>query len=302
MKKIFLLLLMGTTAGPLGCMKQPDLKPDFGPEITKESWAVAKPEPPKFDSVQSNEYAYATRETWVEGRPYAINNRWAFTITSRSEQSDRYMISVVNELREYSQGEEKVSTRKADIGVAKTMAAPTAQSVTSAHYPTEKSARKALADTAPVHPSAKSSLISMSPFSLFARASLRTLEESPRITLHNLKFTKGSYPVPDFVKQRPNCGGLPTDICKGALKAYYLSFDQVNWSENGGQKYHMTRVYSSDVPFFASTLSPLVLTSEIDYFYPGVVQACVTTDLPYNGVTIQLTQCDEIKDFTFGHP
>lgn len=305
MKKIFCAAALAAVAFlPLACMKETELVADFGPEVTTEGFRkLVKPEPPTFESVRANEFGYAVRETFVDGRPFAINYRWGFTVTSRTELSDRYIVGLNHELREYSGGQEKTSTKKGEIAVGKSVPPPTPASVTASHYPTRESARRALADTSPQHPKAKSSLVSFSPLSLFARNSLQALEAPIRRTMHNLSFTKGTFPIPEFVKQRANCGGLSASVCSsGVLKAFHLTYDEVEWTATGGQKYSISRVYSSEIPFFASIDSPLVLTSDIDYFYPGVIQACIKTDMPYNGVTIQITQCDEIKDFTFGTP
>lgn len=290
MNKILLKITLACCVlGGLSCMKQPKLQADFGPEVSDQNFsqALEQVEIPNPYTIRQNEYSYATRETWVEGRPYLVNQRWAFTVTSMTEDAVDYIISFVHEVREYSNGEEKVSSKKEDRRLRKQQSntasietvAPTSQS------PSEQSLKAALADKANGPTSTN-----MSPFHVFTHG-VKVMEALPRVTRHNLKFEIGNYPIPEFVKQRSNCGGLTAEKCKDSLKAFYISFDQVNWDENGGQKYNLQRVFSPDVPFFASTMAPDL---------PGVIQACVTTLLPHNGQAVQITQCDAIKDFTFG--
>lgn len=286
--------------GGLSCMKKPELKADFGPEVTDQSFeqALGQIETPSPYTIQANEYSYTTRETWVEGKPYLVNSRWAFTVTSKTEEVDPvnhiddYIIEYVKELREtQADGSEKISKTKTDARLAKQQTTASPGTVApSANSPNEESLKASLAKPIPIH--MRSARISIDPFAVFSH-SIHTMEDVPRVTRHNLKFNKGTFPIPDFTSQRSDCGGLGTDKCTTALTAYYLSFDQVNWDENGGQKYSLLRVFSPDVPFFASTMAP---------DFAGVIQACVSTTLSEQGQPVDITQCDEIKDFTFGHP
>lgn len=263
-------------------MKQPELKADYGPEITDEELlaALSQIEVPSPSTIKKDEYAFATRETWVDGRPYMINQRWAFTVTNKVDLGDVYQLSIVHELHEYAEGKEKVSSRKAERYLEKTEKEKASGFI----EPQQWAVRQIVAEGMGFG---------------FKAASAPT----PRVTLHNLRFRKGRFAVPDFVKQREHCGGLAPEICRDSLTAYFLGFDQVNWDENGGQKYIVERVYSPDVPFLAGTLSPYLLSNDPDEqrgFIPGVIRSCVSTTLPVNGVPVQLTQCDEIKDFAFG--
>lgn len=288
------IVLLLFVMGGISCMKRPELTADFGPEVSDQSFeqALGQIETPSPYTIQPNEYSYATRETWVEGRPYLVNPRWAFTVTAKTEETDDYVISFVHELRETQpDGTEKVSSTKADGRLAKQQGTASPETVApTANSPNEQTLRESLAHPNPI--GGKNFRVNMNPYSVFSHT-IHVLEDVPRVTRHNLKFSKGTFPIPDFTTQRSDCGGLGADKCKGQLTAYYMSFDQVNWDENGGQKYSLLRVFSPDVPFFASTMAP---------DFPGVIQACVSTTLSEQGQPVDITQCDEIKDFTFGHP
>ncbi|PWU21336.1 MAG: hypothetical protein C5B49_02770 [Bdellovibrio sp.] len=287
------------------CMKEPDLKPDYGPVATEEDFkaALGQVTVPDPYSIMQGEYAYFTRQTWIESRPYLVNQRWAYTVRSKTEDANDYLILYHKTLYENIQGQEKPSESETVARLAKKRAATT-NSIMNDNAPDAQSLQLVIQSLDP------RSRLAFSPVSLlfvqvgafstsadqvgpFGTSADQGGSVRPPMTFHNLKMTKASVPVPDYVRLLDNCGGLTADKCSAGLTAYTLSFDQVIWNDSGAQKYSIVRVFSPDVPYFGSTLFPEE---------PGVIQACVTTLLTLQGRQLLLAQCDEIKAFTFGHP
>jgi hypothetical protein len=297
-----------------GCMQQPELKANFGPEVTQQQFSetFTQIKTPDIYSIRANEYAFAARQTWIEGQPYVINQSWGITVTKKVDQGDHYLLSLVEDLTEYNQGQSKPSNRKADRTLGKkntppdgptTAATPNEQSI---HAAVNEFALRGRHPAADMSPLATLNLPSHGLRLFHGRADsasgqrLSTMVNKAKITFHNLQLQQIQFPVPDSVRSQPNCGGLPPEKCT-SLPAYRMSYDQVNWDENQGQKYTVTQIYVADVPVIAGTLSPALFSSG-DPFIPGVVQACVNTSLPVKGQLIQVTQCDNVQKFTFGTP
>lgn len=274
-KKIWLQAL---AAVPLmlvsACMKDPELKPDFGPEVTSADYskAMGQLEFPTPYSIKQGEYAYFTQETYLEGRPYNLDRRWAYTVTNKQDDvaNNQWVFTYLHELREYVGGTEKVSTNTSNATLKKEDPVPAA----------------------------------LSSLSINAASSLKALgkisaQEAParKTSFHNLKVVKGFYPTPDFVQQRADCGRKLAGTCKDPLKVNVLSYDMVNWEDM--QKYHVEWVISPDAPYFGSTRLDF---ADPEASMPGVLRSCTSTNLPIQGQRVRVTQCDELKDFTFGHP
>lgn len=276
------------------CMKEPELKPDFGPEITSAEFskALAQVEVPDPSTIKKDEYAYFVRSTVVQDQMYQLDKRWAYTVTDKRPQGQDFVLTFVKELHEYDQGKEKISQEQDEVLVGPASAPASTPSLNYSPLAVVQDlysgrARALSFSSEPASP-ARGILSKHS-------GDIRTRATS-RVTFHNLKLEKTSVPVPEFVQQRANCGGLSREKCRSALKAFILSFDQVAWNGNDGQRYTVLWVISPEVPYFASTqfsTNPRENT-------PGIIKSCATTQLPYQGQRIKVTQCDEIKDFTFG--
>lgn len=251
-----------------GCMKEPELKADFGPEVTAAEFSrkLAEIEGPDPYTIKKNEYAYFIRSTVLQDQIYQLDKRWAYTVTNKAEDANDYIFTFVKETREYVGDQEKISQNQSDVRLTKRAST---------------SAAAASVTSAPLTPFAVASL---TPFAYRPAA-------TEKVTFHNLNLETTHVPVPDFVQQRANCGGLSNEKCRGALKAYVLTFDQVQWQGNEGQRFSVLWIFSPDVPYFGSTMFPSPA---------GVLKSCGTTQIPFDGQRVKVTQCDEIKDFTFG--
>lgn len=283
-------LVLSFAAALLSCMKDPELKPDFGPEITSADYAAAmsQVELPDPYTIKKGEYVYLTTETFLEGRPFNLDRRWAYTVTNKEDDvpNNEWIFTYIYELREYIGGQEKISTNTSTARLEKKAAV------------VETTGPSPMAQfNPPAGIAAASKGISFSevrPLEALNKVQARAATNEK--TYHNLKLLKGFYPTPDFVQSRPDCGRKDPAKCKDPLKAAVLSYDVVDWKEN--QKFHVEWVISPEIPYFGS--SQLNLTDPNESF-PGVLRSCVSTNLPIQGQRVRVTQCDELKDFTFGH-
>ncbi|MBX3018330.1 MAG: hypothetical protein KF767_10600 [Bdellovibrionaceae bacterium] len=258
-----------------GCMKEPELKADFGPEVTSAEFSskLSEIEGPDPYTIKKDEYAYFIRSTVLQDQVYQLDKRWAYTVTNKTEDANDHIFSFVKETREYVGDQEKISQNQSEVRLTKRSSNTSSLKLSQLQFrPTETR-------TAPI--------VQMSTLTPFAYRPAST----EKVTFHNLKLEKTYVPVPDFVKQRANCGGLSSEKCRGALKAFVMTFDQVQWTGNEGQRFSVLWIFSPDIPYFGSTMFPSPA---------GVLKSCGTTQVPYEGQRVKVTQCDEIKDFTFG--
>lgn len=294
------LMILATAVAAGGCMKEPELKADFGPEVSSREFSqkLNEIEGPNPYSIKKDEYAYFIRSTVLQNQIYQLDKRWAYTVTNKTEDARDYIFTYVKETRELVGDQEKISQNQSEVRLAKQQAQqqPTQfQSLTklgSVFSPLNLDfgfARRLSLSQFQFRPTVfrTAPIVQMSTLTPFAD---RPAAEG-RVTFHNLKLEQTNIPVPEFVQQRADCGGLTPDKCRGALKAYVMTFDQVQWDGNEGQRYSVLWVFSPDVPYFGSTMFPSPA---------GVFKSCGTTQVPFQGQRVKVTQCDEIKDFTFG--
>ncbi len=287
-KKVLSTILLALIVIPAGCMKEPDLKPDFGPEVTSADYAAAisQVELPDPYTIQKGEYAYFTTETYLEGRPYNLDKRWAYTVTDKVDDAanNQWIFTYLQEIREYEGGQEKVSTNTSSVRLEKKAAVVNTSDLSPlAQFKMMDRAKKGI------------SISEVNPIRSLGKIQAQAAEK--RTSFHNLKVEKGFFPTPDFVQQRSDCGRKDPAKCKDPLKVSVLSYDMVSWDDM--QKYHVEWVISPDAPYFGSTRLNL---NDPNESFPGVLRSCASTNLPVQGQRVRVTQCDELKDFTFGPP
>lgn len=277
------------------CMKDPELKPSFGPEVSSQEFSESlnQVEVPDPYTIKKDEYAYFIRSTVLQDQVYQLDKRWAYTVTDKTADATDYIITFVKETREMDGNQEKLYTAQDSVKLAKEVPASTV--IAAATSP------ESLGRVGSVRPRNlklsdfvfKPSLIEGSPIELNSTLTAFSFrpQQASRVTFHNLKMETTRIPVPEFVQQRADCGGLSTEKCRASLVAYVMTFDQVIWDGDQGQRYSVLWVFSPDVPYFGSTMFPSPA---------GVFKSCGTTQIPFQGQRVKVTQCDEIKDFTFG--
>ena len=101
----------------------------------------------------------------------------------------------------------------------------------------------------------------------------------PSITYHNLKVTSGVVDAPDAVQGADFCSGK--DPCQ--IDTTDISFDQVIWSGDQGQKVNCQYTFSDQVPFLASQL-----------------KQCITSVVLEQNQHVLVDQCAEVVDFQYG--
>jgi hypothetical protein len=250
-----------------GCLKPPESQQNFGPEVNKSliEKAFNEIEIASPYSIEVGEFAYIEKLQQVESNPADVIFQRGDTVTGKKEEPERYVLTLVTEVRERIDGNFKPSKKE-----------------TQAVLPKLKSIEQLAAEAF------KSFTIGdkkLQNYQSRALNSLKTLSESSpqKITYHNLEIKKIVFPTPDLVKKRENCGGLSADHCKNGIPATQLSFDKVIWESRGGDKSSFRFVMSEFSPYLASQLS-----------------ACVQSKIEFQGQRVRVTQCEFIKDFTWG--
>lgn len=280
----------------VGCMKDPELKPDFGPEVTNQDYAnaISQVELPDPYTIKKGEFAYFTQETYLEGRPFNLDKRWAYTVTNKEDDvaNNQWVFTYSRETREYAGGQEKISIDESTARLEKQ--APLVDSTNLS--PLSQLTINTFDNLVSINSQdAKNSFAISEVSPLTSLSKIQASANEKKISFHNLRVQKGFFPTPEFVQQRANCGGKDPAKCKDPLKVHLLSYDMVDWEQN--QKFKVEWVISPEAPYFGSTRLNLAAPNES---FPGVLRSCATTDIPIQGQRVRVTQCDELKDFTFG--
>jgi hypothetical protein len=251
----------------VSCLKPPETKQNFGPEVDKSSVEKAlndiKTASPY--SIEVGEFAYMEKLQQVESNPADVIFQRGDTIVSKREEPDYYVLTLVTEIREKIDGVFKPSKKETEAILPK---------INSMEQLAFSVIQNKSRDFAKIKSFEPSSII---------RISQSDTSAKEKVTFHNLEVQNIRFPVPDLVKKRQNCGGLIADHCTNGIPATQISFDRVVWEERGGDKSSFRFTISEHSPYLASQLS-----------------ACVQSRIDYQGQRIRVTQCELIKDFTWG--
>lgn len=236
------------------CVKEPDFKQDFGPEVSAQAVdrAIRDAETPSPYEIRAGEFSYMERTTKLENYPPAVVFQSADTVLSKETDPDdpRYWkFRIVAEIVELIEGQMVSSSKEYTPRLLKE-GEPNVASM--AWEPVRTRALDAAAE---------------------------------KVTYHRLKREASLFPVPVLVQRRSDCGRLEDAICRGGLPVTRLSFDKVIWEDGVGTKTSFLFVFSAAAPYFSSQLL-----------------GCAQTTVPYEGQRINVTQCEEVRDFTFGPP
>lgn len=118
------------------------------------------------------------------------------------------------------------------------------------------------------------------------------VQAAERVTFHDLKTSTTVEKPPVAVQNESNCLGIPS--CQ--IKVHRVSFDQVFWSGDKGERIHFDLAMSPDVPVLAGMkMSPLF------EYYPGLIKSCVTLMVPVGDGRSKtlLTECNQLENFRF---
>lgn len=118
---------------------------------------------------------------------------------------------------------------------------------------------------------------------LFSENRAETLtNERPvvRVSYHDLHVEKEIQAPPPFVRQQPDCRGVPN--CQ--LRVTKIRFDQINWySDDDYDKLRYTLEISPDVPYLGKVISD-----------------CIAAQVPYEERTVYIKECQVLLDFAYG--
>jgi hypothetical protein len=265
----------------IGCMQKPDPKPNYGPETVPETINQAFAE---FTSdpgtIDKGEFAYMESTLQIANLPPKLSFQLGETVTNKTENSTGWVLTIVQEnvMQENEKPVVSKTERRACVPKDKTKDCEVETSVmanSKANYFSQM-----------LNFNVNKNLDSAKPLKI--KDFLQTLgTEKPikataqRISYHNLKKEDVTFPLPNLVRLRSNCGGLAR--CQN-LRAMSVSVDKVIWeNDERGTKTTFRFIWSPDAPYFASQLL-----------------GCAQTWMDIQGQTAPVTQCEEVKDFTFG--
>jgi hypothetical protein len=192
------------------------------------------------------------------------------TVIDRQEDATQITLTVVETKVVYANDENQKTSTEFPVVIKKATASATSSL-------TATPAAGASASTAPSSQVAATS----SPAVATILSDLHRAHSSDmKATYHNLHVSQGLEDAPELVRAQPGCLGLPN--CK--LNVTRVSFDQVVWDGDTGNRIHFDYALSPDAPFLAQ-----------------VLDKCLTLLVPISGSNSKtlLKQCTPVVSFRF---
>lgn len=270
----FIFLTLAATLIPaflfifLGCMKAPEVKKDFGPEVSASVVASAKASAMSNSVLLMKEGEYASYDINVK-----YENLSAITVLQVAEKITKktdfpsyvhFVVTRNNNKWEHDKSSWKSWVDEYTLDVDK----PTnVMSLMSADLQPRNS----------IYPEGQSS-------DLIAQE-LKKYDDTvaTKITYHNLKKSVVTIPFPAEPAKRSDCGGVEKSKCGLPLRAWSISYDRIVHYEKTWEKQSWIYYISSDVPYMA-----------------GVVSACVSGTFTLSEQLIGTLQCQSLTDFQYG--
>lgn len=277
----------------VGCMKKPDHTPNYGPETAQSDIysSLSNLVKPDIFSIQQNNFTYVEDTLSISTGGPEVTNQEGITITARYEDDSVFLVEGIRQYVKLTQSGYTSSKKAFTVGANKTEVASSSTSVSPLSvipYVTETLLSQTISNT---NNPLKSLVSQLKPMSL--NSTLKTSESPTKITFHNLKETDVQIPVPFLVRNRPNCGGLSD--CN-FIQAKKLEFDQVRWtSATQGDRTRFRYIISGEIPPVMSFDD-----SSGDFMVTNELLACQQLWMDYQGQTVPITQCRELKDFNIG--
>jgi hypothetical protein len=256
--------------GFLGCMKKPETKPDYGPEVSLDqiNKAVSESTPVAPLSIKKGQFVSLDFTQVIDTQG----------ITTLAQRSDEVMASddagteinwtfQVNMREFFPDGTSKSTKQDYKLAFQKNQTASVTQ--------TSSSSDEVQKFSSPV------SLMSLKKADAAVPA---------KVTYHNLTQESG-------VLREGSCIGA---LCRNGLRYLKVNFDRVIWeNEERGMKTKFSVVYSPDVPTY---ISDWAIPEEM--YLSNQVQFCTQTWIEVsNGdqkQSVPVKQCSEMRDFQFG--
>ncbi len=290
MKRILLISLLIILLTPLifsviGCVKPPETKVEYGPEIpnadisaklktlpTPDSYGIYKNQSSEFRMIQS------IRDVQSPTVLRKIKN----TVLDRQEFPEDKLINyrVLSQFSDFEDGEFQDYARIIDVPLKMKSGTQSAETTDEVMSKLETPVQMM-----------KNSFQSFSQIFTLENSSDSTASSPPKIvkvTYHNLKSTNKEMDPPAHIQSTKNCAGIPH--CK--IQVHEVSFDRVLWTSDGrGTKSTFTLAVSKDVPY-------AVMPSGEEIF-PGLISQCSQAMVKIQGRQFLLNQCLQLIDFEF---
>ncbi len=275
MKKILLLtglaiLIPVLVFGFLGCMKKPENKPDYGPEVnlTAINKAVSESTPVAPLTVKKGQFVSIDFTQVIDTQGVTTLTQRSDEVTGSVDSAEAVAWSFQVKLREFFPDDtSKLTTQNYNLSYQKNQKATATQTSSDASQVQKVSV----------------------PLSL---NSLKKADAAApvRVTYHNL--TQESGVLRDGV-----CIG---SLCRKGLRYLRVKFDRVVWqNEETGMKTKFSIVYSPDVPTY---ISDWAIPEEM--YLSNQVQFCTQTWIDVSSgdqkQSVPVKQCSEMRDFQFG--
>lgn len=285
----------------LGCMKKPDLKPDYGPEVALDQIQKAVSDSSFSDptTIYKDQYVSLDQIQVIDTQmPMTVYQRLD-QVTNRQEDSSYYYLSFHVHQNELQSGgtfkesqqdfnnlvlakPENSQTQTAEINKAPTIS----DSINKSEVQITGTNNDQVVTKQIYQPASVGAIKKMDSNS------------SVRITYHNLSKTTATIPVPNIVRQKPNCGGVKE--CDKGLRLYIISFDRVVWdADDHGIKTNYRFTYSPDIPTYVHDWDDMA-----GLYFTNQYETCMQTwlEVTQQGQTqvVPVRQCIGVSDFKFG--
>lgn len=267
-----------------GCMKPPSTEVDKGPQVNCSALdkAVDQLSFDQVSTINKGEFSYREIIVQFDILPPELMQQVGYTVLDKVDRVLSDGVTHYDEIllrREISEkvegGQFKNSTKDFTLGFAKPKAAGL-KALSNVQRILDNRVKN-MTLTKPISEKLgplASPLGGSDPESSFCNNSATTY--------HKLERTGSAVAIPDLVRKRTDCGGLAN--CSLPLRAISLKFDSwQNGTDGKPVKYTHYISASPDAPYFASLMSN-----------------CLQYSMPYQERSLLVTQCSDVKDFTFG--
>lgn len=289
----------------LGCMKKPDLKPDYGPEVAINQIQNAVSESSFSDPtlIYKDQYVSLDQIQVIDTQmPMTVYQRLD-QVTNRLEDSSYYYLSFhvhQNELesggtfKESQQDYNNLVLAKPENSQTQTV------EINKAPVASEAITKSEAHISGLISGLNNDQVVTKQIYQPASVKAIKKMDNSStvRITYHNLSKTTATIPVPSIVRQKPNCGGVKE--CDKGLRLYIVSFDRVVWNaDDHGIKTNYRFTYSPDIPTYVhdwDDMGGLYFTNQ----YETCMQTWLEVTQQSQTQVVPVRQCIGVSDFKFG--
>lgn len=296
MKKKIIYCTLAINSLFMGCMKKPELKPDYGPEVSidKIQGAVSQHSFADATSIYKGQYVSLDQTQVIDTQmPMTVYQRLD-QVKDRQEDSNYYYLSFHVKQNEYQSGGTFKQSEQDynNLVLAKEQSTQALDSKQSATPENQTTSVQQVLDS--------STYVPQQVFQPTSVGKIKTMDSGStlKVTYHNLSESNITIPVPSNIRQKPNCGGVKN--CDAGLRLYVVSFDRVVWdADDHGIKTTYRFTYSPDIPTYIhdwDNLGGLYFTNQFE----TCMQIWMEITQNNQTQTVPVRQCIGVSDFQFG--